>query len=214
MTPSHQTREGRGPHRRRAARLLCVIALALAAALLAACGSDPAPKATPGSPEHPLVAQPTTVPLGAGRSNEASHATGRAAPGAAVKPGYQKLVEQQPSKPRSRFTPCNLVTQAQARAIVGEPILEPLEATQGPTCVYRSRSGKSFVTVAVQSLAFEKLQPRIRHRHRVTVSDRTAYCGSFGQPMLYVPLSRGRVLSIAAPCAVAKRFAATAVRQL
>jgi hypothetical protein len=199
--------------RRIGVRLPCLIALVLMAALLSACGAESKPPAAPGTPDNPLVAQATPDAITAGRANEAASA-GRKAPKAAEQPGYQKLVERQGRKPSSRFTPCNLVTKAQAHAIVGAPIQDPLEAPQGPTCIYRSQDGKSFVTLSVQTLEFSKLKRQIRKPRTVGVSNRTAYCGTYGQPMLYVPISSGRVLSIAAPCAVAKQFAITAVRRL
>ena len=189
-------------------RLPCLIALVLMAALLSACGGASKPSSAPGTPENPLVARTTPDATAAGRVNEG------ATPKAAEQPGYQKLVERQGRKPRTRFTPCNLVTKAQAHAIVGAPIQDPLEAPQGPTCIYRSQDGKSFVTLAVQTLEFSKLKRQIRKLRTVDVSDRKAYCGTYGQPILYVPISSGRVLSIAAPCAVAKQFAITAVRRL
>jgi hypothetical protein len=193
-------------------RLIGLLALASAAIAVTACGGASKPPPAPGSPDRPLVAQQTRLGGGAssGRSNEAA-----ATPGAQVTPGYESLVRKQSHHPRSRFTPCNLVTAAQARAIVGTPMLAPAEAAQGPTCIYRSRDGKSFVTLAVQSLNFEKkVKPHLKLSHRVAVSTRTAYCGTFGQPMLYVPLSGGRVLAVAARCGVAKQFAIRAVRQL
>jgi hypothetical protein len=106
------------------------------------------------------------------------------------------------------------VTARQAHAILGVPLREPTEAPQGPTCIYRTRTGRTFVTVALQSVDFKTLRPQLHLRHRVDVSNRTAYCGTFGQPMLYVPLSQGRVLMVAAQCSVAKQFALRAVRQL
>ena len=129
------------------------------------------------------------------------------------KPGYDALVERQSSKPRSRFTPCNLVTRAQARAILGAPVLAPVEASQGPTCIYRTREGGGFVCVTVQRTPFERIEPRLRQRRRIDVAGRAAYCGTYGQPMLYVPLARGRLLTIAGRCDVARGFAAKAVRQ-
>jgi hypothetical protein len=190
-------------------RLLSLVALTGVAAVLTACGGGSKPAAAPGSPENPLVAQETR--LGGAASGSRSNEAGGS--GAQVKPGYETLVKKQSKHPRSSFTPCNLVTASQARAIVGAPMLDPVEAAQGPTCIYRSRDGKSFVTVAVQSLDFKKLKRHIRLRQRIDVSSRTAYCGNYGQPMLYVPLSRGRVLSIGAHCAIAKRFAVKALRQ-
>jgi hypothetical protein len=193
------------------ARLVGLIALVIAGTSLTACGGNGSTPAAPGSPEKPLVAeQPRPVSdASGGRSNEAAPS------GSPVKPGYQKLVEAQPRHPRTRFTPCNLVTAAQARAIIGAPMQEPVEAPQGPTCVYRSRNGKSFVTVAVQRLDFKRtVKPRLRLRRQVDVSQRTGYCGTYGQPMLYVPLAHGQLLSVAGQCAVAKKFAIRAVRQL
>ena len=201
-------------------RSLGLIALVLMTALLTACGGQSTPKPPPGSPQNPLVAQTPQDSATAGRLNEAAPAVKGGAgaegtkPKADAQPGYQKLVERQGSKPRSRFTPCNLVTKAQAGAIVGAPLQDPLEAPQGPTCIYRSQDGKRFVTLAVQSVAFSKLKRQMHKRQQVAVSDKTAFCGMLGQPILYMPLSGRRVLSVAAPCQVARKFAARAVLRL
>jgi hypothetical protein len=192
-------------------RPLCLAALLTVGAALTACGGNDSPPAAPGSPQKPLVAEQTRLGGAAaadGRSNEG------AASAQAAKPGYDTLVKKQSRHPRTRFTPCNLVTAAQATAIVGAPILEPIEAPQGPTCIYRTRNGKSFVSIAVQANDFTKLKPHLKLRQRIDVSNRTAYCGTYGQPMLYVPLSGGRVLSVAAHCSIAKKFAIRAMRQL
>lgn len=201
-------------------RSLGLIALVLMTALLTACGGQSTPKPPPGSPQNPLVAQTPQDSATAGRLNEAAPAAKGGAgaegtkPKADAQPGYQKLVERQGSKPRSRFTPCNLVTKAQAGAIVGAPLQDPLEAPQGPTCIYRSQDGKRFVTLAVQSVPFSKLKRQMHKRQQVAVSDKTAFCGMLGQPILYMPLSGRRVLSVAAPCQVARKFAARAVLRL
>jgi Protein of unknown function (DUF3558) len=181
----------------------CLIALLLATVLLAACGGSSKPSPPPGSPQNPLVAQTE-------KSNPASEAGRPASAG----PGYQGLVESQASKPRSRFTPCNLVTKEQAQAIVGLPLRDPLEAPRGPTCIYRSRDGKHLVTLAVQPLDFAKLKRRVHGRQAVSVANRSAFCGTLGAPVLYVELPGRRVLSVAAGCEVGKRFATAAVRRL
>ena len=191
--------------------LAVLFAIVLVAA--AACGGESPPPAAPGSPERPLVATQRAVGgTAGGRSNEAagSGEAARSAPG----PSYESLLGAQSRHPRSRFTPCNLVTAKQARAIVGAPMEDPVEAKQGPTCIYRSKDGRSFVTVAVQPIDIDKLTPRLRLRRRVEVAGRTAYCGTYGQPMLYVPLSGERVLSVAGQCAIATEFARRAVREL
>jgi hypothetical protein len=188
--------------------VLCFVLLAAAGAGLTACGGADSNPGPPGSPDNPLRAK--TAESSTSRSNEAAASPGKAE----ARPGYEKLVDGQKRHPRSRFTPCNLVTARQARAILGEPLREPTESPQGPTCIYRTRTGESFVTVALQSVDFKTLKPQLHLRHRVDVSSRTAYCGTYGQPMLYVPLSQGRVLMVAAQCSIAKQFALRAVRQL
>jgi hypothetical protein len=190
---------------------LCIALLAIAATTVAACGGSSAPP-PPGSPQNPLRAKEADqIPATAdGRSNEAGAPSGGRGRG----PGYEQLLEGQSRHPGHRFAPCNLVTRAQARAIAGAPMREPIEAAQGPTCVYRSRDGRIFVTLAVQTLDLGQVRPHMKLRRRVTVAGRTAYCGTYGQPVLYVPLSRGRVLSVGAQCDMARGFAARAVRQL
>jgi hypothetical protein len=188
-------------------RALGLLALVGVAALLSACAGDAQkPAAAPGSPENPLVAK-TTESGSTGRSNEAN---GKAV----AAPGYQKLVQRQPSKPQRRFTPCNLVTRAEARAILDAPVQALREAPQGPTCVYRSKPGRQFVTLAVQSLDFDRIRKQIRRPHAVDVANRRAYCGEYGQPMLYVSLTHGRVLTVGAPCRVARQFATRGVKRL
>jgi hypothetical protein len=183
-------------------RLTGIVLLAVVAASIAACGGGSrSASGAPGTPGNPLQARTP-----AGVTDEA--------PGSGAEPGYQKLVEDQSRRPVRRFSPCNLVTEPEARAIVGAPIEEPLEAPQGPTCIYRTRAGDGFITLAVQSQDIAQLKRSIRRLRRVDVSDRTAYCGIYGQPMLYLPLSRGRVLSVAARCQVARRFAVKAVPRL
>jgi hypothetical protein len=181
-----------------------LIALAAAATLVAACGGAEN-RAAPGTPSNPMVAKPTEGTT-TGRSNEGAGSAGE-------QPGYQKLVERQTSNPSSRFTPCELVTRTQARAILGAPVLAPQEAPQGPTCIYRTRTGSAFVTLAVQRQDIRTLKRQLRQPEAVDVSNRVAYCGNYGQQVLYVELSGGRVLSVAAPCKVARQFARKAVAQ-
>jgi hypothetical protein len=230
--------------------LPALIALALSAAALSACGGgdSAAIKPAPGSPENPLHAQAgepdvpgvtreTTKTDKSGKSGNAdkqagsgtssgSKATGSKQPSGSTPsseptgaqgtqaPGYDVLVSGQQSKPQSRFSPCNLVTEAQARSIVGTPMQQPLEAPQGPTCVYRSRSGKDFISLAVQTTSYAKIKRTMRNPSPVSISGRDGICGKLGQPTLYLPLSSGKVLSIGAPCDVAKSFAAKALPHL
>jgi hypothetical protein len=186
-------------------RRLGLIAVVTAATVLSACGGSEH-SAAPGTPQNPLIAQPTKE-TSSGRSNEARAQSSE-------QPNYQNLVSRQSSRPTSRFTPCNLVSRAQASSILGAAVVAPVEAPQGPTCIYRSRRGNQFVTLAVQKLDLGRLRKQMHKPQTVAVASHTGYCGTYGQPTLYVGLSRRRVLTVAAPCRVAKGFAARAVARL
>ena len=199
-------------------RILIALAVGLSALALSACGDDGAEPA-PGTQGNPLTATrpgDSTTPAGGGGAGTpkvpaGEPSTGKQAPAA---PGYEALVKRQTSKPQQRFTPCNLVTESEAQAIVGRPMQVPVEAPQGPTCIYRPRSGKQLIAVAVQDADFAKLRPQIKDLRQVEIRDRAAYCGSYGQPMLYLPLAPGRVLSINADCDIARDFAVKALPHL
>jgi hypothetical protein len=184
-------------------RFVVVVLVLSLPALFGACGeSEPATKAPPGSPENPLVSQ-------------ADHAGNDPdAPGDASQPGYADLVDRQSTKPAQRSSPCAYVTKKQAQQIVGSALLDPVEAPQGPTCVYRDRGGATFITVGVQDGGFSALRDDVRRLRRVSVADRRAYCGVYGAPMLFLPLAGGRVLSVTAQCEVAMEFARSAVPRL
>jgi hypothetical protein len=174
-------------------------------AVLAGCGGEAA--APKGSPENPMQASKPSTTKGSAREPGGSSSQ--------QKLGYKALLKHQTSEATgTRFTPCSLVTRAQARAILGQPVMLPSEAPQGPTCIYRAAKGKGFVTLAVQPANFAKAKRSLRKATKVDLGSRTGVCGNYGQSMLYAPLSRGRVLSVAAECGVAKRFAAQAVRSL
>jgi Protein of unknown function (DUF3558) len=180
-----------------------MIMVVAATSLLAGCGGADSPdaeRAAAGTPANPVPAR--TVPES---SSEGS---------AATKPGYAKLVQRQASKPKSRFTPCNLVTKAEAGAYLAAKIAPPTEAPLGPTCIYRSAGGKAFVTVAVQNVKFADASRRVSGARRLKVADRSAVCGKLDHQVLYVALAPRRMLSIAGPCDVARKFATTAVGRL
>ena len=177
--------------------------LVTAAVVLSACGGDDQPLTSTSKPQ---VGKHTGTGA-TGRSNEADAARKGT-------PSFEKLLERQSSEPGRRFTPCSLVTRAQASAILGAPVLAPREAPQGPTCIYRTRKGDDFITVAVQPASFSGLKRQLSRPQSIEVAGRSAFCGAHGQPMLYVRLARERVLSVAAPCPVAKQFATRAVARL
>jgi hypothetical protein len=176
----------------------------MAAALLAGCGGGgdgDAPKGPPGSPDNPVAAKRQAENAGSEKA-------------ATVKPGYAKLLQKQTSKPAERFTPCNLVTKSQAEAILRTAVAEPVEAPLGPTCVYRSRNGRTSVSLAVAPQSLSAASRQVEQPAALKVTGHRAVCGRQGRSMLYVSIKRGQTLSVAAPCVTALKFAATAVRQL
>jgi hypothetical protein len=184
------------------ARLITSLVAAALVVAVAGCGSDDK-KAPPGSKSNPIVAEHPK-----GDSSES---------GAAVKPGYGTLLERQkaaaPTAGKSN-NPCALVTKAQAQKILGGKLLDPVSLPQGPTCVYRNRTNDRFATLSVQAQDFALLRKQLHRAQRVQIASHRAYCGVYGRPMLYLPLSGSRVLSVAAPCDTAVEFARRARAQL
>src|SRR5450755_3791910 len=102
---------------------------------------------------------------------------------------------------RCRTRSCSRRSQVRgAGNLIGGPIAAPVEAPQGPTCIYRPIRAKRVITLSVQSLEFARLKAQIHDLRPVMVLGRTGYCGSYGQPTVFVPLSSGRVLDVTASC--------------
>jgi hypothetical protein len=139
---------------------------------------------------------------GGGTANDDNRARADSGGGTAASAGSAKL------------NPCTLVTEVQAKAIVGKPIETPQEAPLGPTCIYQSPGSKSSVTLIVESIDFAKLKGQLKKRTQVKIGKHTVYCGIYGQTATFVPLSGGRVLNVVGPCAVGIRFAAAALPRL
>jgi hypothetical protein len=112
--------------------------------------------------------------------------------------------------------PCTLVTREEAQTIVGKPVGEPVDAPQGPTCIYSIQGAKAPVTLAVQALHFSTVKPQSQLHDRITLTlaGHGAYCGVAGTPTLIVPLSAGRFLSVVAPCPIAASFATKALGRI
>jgi hypothetical protein len=112
--------------------------------------------------------------------------------------------------------PCTLVGASEAQAIVGKPVGEPTEAPQGPTCIYRPQGATSFITLAVESKDFSKIEPQsqLHGRMSLTVDGHPAYCGTAGAQTLIVPLLGGKFMAVSAPCPLAASFAAKALSRL
>ena len=160
------------------------------------------------------------APSRASRSSRTQQGSVARAPGSssarttATSAKRRKTARKQRALPPSASRPCSLVTKRQARAIVGAPVLEPLEAPQGPTCIYQTKARTTYVTLVVQRVDFAKLRKQIRNPRSVSIAGRTGYCGSYGRHMLVVPVKGGRTLTISAPCRMAVRFASRAAAHL
>jgi hypothetical protein len=211
------------PHRFRAA-LCCMTMFALAGLVIGACG---------GASHPPSVV--TSAAAGGGTGATAADPPGHSGYAAAGRDilsagtvvhrpirgtgGHERNDENagragSGNATASGLDPCTLVSKAAARVIIGAPIATPQEAPLGPTCIYRRLGAEILTTVAVESVAFVRIEPQIRQRTRVTVAGHTGYCGIYGRPTTYVPLADGQVLNIAAPCAVGLRFAEKALSSL
>ena len=196
--------------------IVFIAALTASASLAGACGGSSPMQAPIGSPESPQRAERNPVAESARgpRADRAPVAGGSAADDGSAVSGYDRIVGSQSRWPKRRFSPCNLVTRSQVEAIVGESLAAPIEAPQGPTCIYRRRSGKALITLAMQSTRLEALAPQLKGARRSDVGSRTAYCATRGQAVLYVGLPRARVLTVVAPCDVARRLAMRATARL
>lgn len=113
-----------------------------------------------------------------------------------------------------QLNPCTLVSESSAEAIVGGPLDAPLEAPLGPTCIYHSPGYKTSITLTVQVVNFAQLKPHMKHSKPLIVGGHPAICGSYGRPTTFVPLGHDEVLTITAPCAMGKQFAAAALPRL
>jgi hypothetical protein len=110
--------------------------------------------------------------------------------------------------------PCSLVSKARVEALVGKPVGAPQEAPLGPTCIFSSTGSGGEVTVSVQPTKLSVAASTIGHRKALMVAGRPGYCGGSGRQTTLVGLSRGRVLTIVAPCAVGRGIAVTALSRL
>lgn len=213
----------------------------MAGVLVGGCGGDSSGTSPPGSADNPLRGLPNPGPTRVPPTSEVPAQSGSTAQSEARAPTSQiegqKRVQSQ--NERSRTTaktatkttadtiarqpkqpaptagrPCSLVPKSTATEAIGTPLLEPVQARQGPTCIYRSRNGKHYVTLTVQRGSYSRLAAKVRSRRAVTIATRRGVCGTLGGPVLYVPVAARRVLTIGGSCSVATRFAAHALASL
>jgi hypothetical protein len=113
-----------------------------------------------------------------------------------------------------QLDPCGLVTLPQAQTFAGGAISSRFEAPQGPTCIYKPANAKTEITLALETMSASQVTDHLGQRQKLTVAGRTAYCGKLGQQLLIVPLPGGQLLSVGAPCTVARQFAQAALGRL
>jgi hypothetical protein len=112
------------------------------------------------------------------------------------------------------LNPCQLVSLAEARAITRGAVRRATEAPLGPTCIYGGGGRAAAITLTVETERFSQATREMRARRRVTIRGRRSLCGRLGIQMLFVPLARLQLLHVTAPCGIAQRLAAVAVRRL
>ena len=181
--------------------------------------AKPPPRA---APENPLTAQLPEGDLSAPAARTRARRGPRARTAASrrpprAQPGYQdarRRAGREAARAASRRATSS-PRRRRARSSASR-CATPLEAPQGPTCIYRSRRRRRVrhaggAAGRVSAAASRSSQARRGSR---PAGRRRATAGTTARPMLYVPLARGRVLSVAAPCDVARRFAPAAVQQL
>jgi hypothetical protein len=206
---------GKGhPGRRRAICLAVVLVMALS---LAACGGTSSSRKS-SSPAS--VAGTSTV--AAAKHSHSSQPLGRdvirrvsSVPVRAHNIGQEPDDEVNSSGAKTQ-NPCTLVSRSQAQAILGRHLDAPVDAPQGPTCIYRARGSSGQITLAVDSTEFSTVKPQaqLKDRMSLTVAGHAAFCGSAGGPKLILPLSVAKFVVITAPCPVAAAFAVRALSRL
>jgi len=195
---------------------------AAAALLLGACGGSSSSSSTVSAAGSAHVAaarvqsahKVSPIPQFVGATKHV-HVT-RSGPVKARPPQPGTIDDEVNASGAKKLNPCALVSRSEAAAIVKGAVAAPIDAPQGPTCIYRRKDGKGLITLAVQNSNFSKVQPQLQLRDRVsvTVHGHTAYCGLAGGPTLIVPLANGRFLTVSAPCPIAAAFAARALARI
>jgi hypothetical protein len=203
----------------RALRQSASSSLAVLAALsIAACGGASSSSSsttqlasTPVQVAHPKT--PIPRPLGVGRDQIRAS---RTAPVKARPPQAGTDDDEINSTGRKTQNPCTLLSRADVQAVVHQQVGQPVEAPQGPTCIYTPQHAKRQITVAVESLPFSEVKPQTQLQDRIslTIAGHSAFCGTSGGQRLIIPLPNDRYLAVAAPCPIAASLAAKALSRI
>lgn len=230
-------------HSRKLIPTVVAIAALAGAGAIAGCGSSSASKKTDAQQPRATPAQSgadvgktltqTGTDIPAGQSKRADTGTRGAdskpasptGAGTGIPAGRSQTVQRARQTPGTshdehsgtagqQLNPCTLVSLSEAQTITGGTITGRIDAPLGPTCIYKTGGSKADITLAVESMSFARVAHQMRQQSPVLVRGHRAYCGKLGTEMLFAPLSGGRVLSVTAPCAIARRFATTALGRL
>jgi hypothetical protein len=110
--------------------------------------------------------------------------------------------------------PCTYVRRAQVASALRVGSVSAREAPLGPTCVFTAGDRTKGATLSIQVGTLPSERRRMRRLIRTRVGGHPAYCGTLGQPLLLVKLSRYYVLSVAAPCDAARAVARAALHRI
>lgn len=127
--------------------------------------------------------------------------------GAAVASGY----DWSAAKARR---PCTLVKAERAAKMAGHQVSSRYQAPLGPTCLYGFKGTKLTVTLVVEHESFPKATADMRISSKHAIRGLRSWCGTLGSQMVVTALPRGSVLVVTAPCKIARRFAAQALKSL
>lgn len=110
--------------------------------------------------------------------------------------------------------PCSLVTTAEAQAALGGQLDQPVEAPQGPTCIFKLTSGTIAATIAVENAPLARFIDRMKGSKSLVIAKHLTYCGILGSPTLVSEVGANSLLVVSAPCSVAQKLAADALPHL
>jgi hypothetical protein len=214
-------------------RVACGLSSLAAALLLAACGGSSSSPSSASSSSSTATSTSTSsdahvaaarvqdarkvapIPKFVGAAARDVHVTATG-PVKARPPQPGTIDDEVNASGAKTLNPCTLVSRSEAAAILRKSVGKPVDAPQGPTCIYTPKGAKSLVTLSVEATDFSKvqLQSQLRDRISVKVDGHTAYCGLAGGPTMIVPLSTGRFLVVTAPCPLAASFAAKSLGRI
>jgi hypothetical protein len=186
---------------------LILLVAALLAAAVAACGGS-APSAGSGPADTGGAAAASSNEFVSSSTDAVTDNGGTTEITQAIYPSGRDNDEISPTG-ATAVKPCQLVTKAEATAILGKGVTVS-EELQGPTCVY-SAAGRQ-ITLVVEEVTIKGLREGARKARKVRVAGRQGWCLTYETTSVVVPFDRNRILHVSGPCQAGVRFAAAALR--